>query len=76
MDMYFDELMCVATSADLEINTDTMHQYIASPTALKAMLHMLSDKLDIGSKSVYTDATKARVCFQNDVTIEHADTTT
>lgn len=28
LDMYFDQLICVATRAELEINKDTMHQYV------------------------------------------------
>ena len=44
------------------------------PAALNTMMHMLFDKLDRGSKSVYPDATKGRVHFQKDVTIVYADT--
>ena len=76
LDMYFDELMHVATSADLEIGTDTMHQCVASPAALKTMMRMLTTELDRGAKSMYSDATEARVRFQQDVTIEHTDTIT
>jgi len=39
-------------------------------------MHMLSDEADKGAILVYRDATKARVCFQQDVTIERADATT
>lgn len=74
--MYFDELMHVATSADLEISTDTMHQYVVGIAALNTMMHMLLDKLDRGVKLVYLDATKERVCFQKDVTKEYMDTIT
>lgn len=62
--MYFDELMHVSTSVDLEISADTMHQYIVSSAALKTMMHMLSDELDRGGKSVYPDVIEARVFFQ------------
>ena len=40
------------------------------------MMHMLSNDLDKGAKLVYQDATEARVCFQQDVTIEHVETIT
>jgi len=40
LDMYFDEFMRVATSADLETNADTMHQCVASLIALKTMMCM------------------------------------
>ena len=63
LDMYFDKLMCVATTADLQMSADTMHQYVVGLVALKTMLHMLSDELDRGAKSMYLDATKARVFF-------------
>lgn len=76
LDMYFDDLMCVATSANLEISANTMHQYVVGLDALKTMMHMLSDELDRCAKSVYLDATEARVRFQQDVTIKHIDTIT
>ena len=49
IDSYFDELMHIATSADLVINVDTMHQYVIGPTALKTMICILSDELDRGA---------------------------
>ena len=58
---YFDELMCIATSADLAISANTMHQYAISPVALKTMMHMLSYDLDRGPILVYPDAMEARV---------------
>jgi len=36
--MYFDELMHVATSADVDISVETMHQYAAHLAALKTMM--------------------------------------
>jgi len=74
MDMYFDELMGIATSTDLEIRVDTMHQYVFGLAAPKTMICMLSDELDKGAKSVYPDATEEIVRFQKDVTIEYTDT--
>jgi len=74
MDSYFDELMRIATSTDLAISADTMHQYVASIATLKTMMCMLSDELDRGSKVVYLYATKARVRLRKDVTIEYTDT--
>jgi len=71
--MYFDELMRITTNTQLEISADTMHQYVVGPATLKTMMHMLSDELDKGAKSVYPDATKARVRFQKDVTREYTD---
>ena len=44
--MYFDELMHVATNTYIEINTNTMHQYVVGPAALKTMMHMLLVELD------------------------------
>jgi len=37
---YFDELMCIANIADLEIRANTMHQYVFGPAALKTMMPM------------------------------------
>lgn len=71
--MYFDQLMHVATSTDLPVSADTMNQYVVGPTALKTIMCILFDKLDIGAKSVYLDVMEARVQFQKDVTIEHID---
>lgn len=76
LDMYFDELMRVATNTDSEISAHSMHQYVIAPVALKTLMCMLADKLDRGARSMYMDATEARVLFQQDVTIEHADTIT
>ena len=72
--MYFDKLMHMVTSTHLKINTDTMDQYVVGPTALKMMMHMLSDELDRGAISMYSDATEARVHFQKDVTFECVNT--
>jgi len=63
LDVYFDELMHVATRTDLEISTDTMHQYVVGLGALKTKMCMLSDELDSDARSVYPDAMKVRVCF-------------
>lgn len=51
-----------------------MHKYVTGPATLKTMMPMLVDVLDIGDRLVYPDATEARVCFQQDVTIDHTDT--
>ena len=68
--MYFDELIRITTSIGLE---DTMHQHVVGPTTFKTMMHMLSGELDKRTKPMYPDATEARVCFQQDVTIECTD---
>ena len=64
LNIYFDNLMCMVTSIHLEINTDTMHQYVVGWTTLKTMMCMLLDELDRGARSVYPDAMEARVFFQ------------
>lgn len=74
LDMYFHELMCIATSADMEISANTMHQYVVGPAALKNMMCMLSKELERGVKLVYLDSMEERVRFHKDVTIEHTDT--
>jgi len=66
--------MCIATSVDLAISVDIMHEYVAGPITLKAMMCMLSNELDREAKVVYLDVTKARVRFQKDVTTEYTDT--
>jgi len=66
--------MRIATSVDLVISADTMHQHVAGSVALKAMMHMLLDKLDRGARAVYPDATEARVHFQKYFTIEYTNT--
>lgn len=76
LNMYFDKLMHMVTNTHLEINTDTMHQYVTGPTMLKMMMCMPSNKLAREAISVYLDAMKARDCFQQDATIEHIDTIT
>jgi len=70
LNMYFDKLLHMVTSTHLKINTETMHQYVVGPTALKMMTHMLSDEFDRGAISVYPNVKEARVHFQQDVTIE------
>ena len=57
MNVYSDKFMRTTANTCLEISADTMHQYVASPTALKTMMCMLSKVLDRGAISVYTDAT-------------------
>ena len=74
LDTYFDELMCIATSANLAISADTMHQCVIVLAAFKTMMCMLLDKLDRGARAMYPDATEARVRFQKDVTVEFMDT--
>ena len=74
LDMYFDKLRRVATNVNLEIGAHTMHLYVVGLATLNTMKHMLADELDRGAISVYPDATEARVLFQQDVTIEHANT--
>lgn len=68
--------MCIATSIDLQMSIETMHKNVIGLVTLKKMMHMLSDELDKGAKSMYLDATKARVHFQKDVTTEYTDTIT
>jgi len=63
LESYFDELMRIATSADLAISADTMHQYVVGLVALKTMMRMLLDELDRGARAAYLDATEVRVHF-------------
>ena len=63
LDMYVEQLMRIATNADLQMRENTMHQYVSRLPALKTKMHMLYDELDRGAKSVYPDATEARVHF-------------
>lgn len=72
--MYFDDLMCIATSADLQMSGDTMENNVVGMTSINTIMHMLSDKLDRDAKSVHPDAMEVRVFFQNEVTTEYADT--
>ena len=74
--MCFYQLMRIATSADLQMSKDIIHQYVVGPATLKTMMCMLSSELDRGAISVYPDATEARVRFQQDVTIQRTDTIT
>lgn len=74
LDSYNDELTWIATNADLAIREDTMHQYVAGPSALKTVMHILSNELDRGANVVYPDATEERVHFQKDVTTKYVDT--
>ena len=68
--------MRIATNADLQMSTNTMHRHVASLATLKTMMHMLFDELDRGAKSVYLDVMEARVIFQRDVTTNYANTIT
>jgi len=61
--MYVDKLMCMVTNTHFEVSTDTMHQYVDGPTALKMMMRMLSNELDRGTISMYLDAMGASVDF-------------
>lgn len=63
LDMYFEQLMHIATSADFHMNVDTMHQYVAGPFVFKTMMRMLYDELDRGAKSVFLNVMEARVQF-------------
>lgn len=65
--------MHIATIADLVISADTMHQYVVGTDALKTIMCMLSNELDRGAKSVYSDATEARDFFQKYVSTEYMD---
>jgi len=72
--MYFEHVMHLATNAHLEINTDTMHQYVDGLAALKTMMHMLTNELDRDPKIVYLDAIEARVLFQKDISTDYTYT--
>ena len=74
--MHFEEFMFIATSTELAINANTRHHYFIGLSALKMMMCILSNESDREAKSVYLDAMEARVHFQHDVTIEHANTIT
>lgn len=58
------------------MSANTIHEYVASLGALKTMMCKLSDEFDRRAKLVYPYATEAIVLFQQDVTIEYADTIT
>jgi len=73
LDKYFEDLMCIATSEDLVISVDTMHQYVIGLATLKTLMHMLSHELDRGAKSAYPNAIEARVRFQKYSTTECMD---
>lgn len=64
----------MTTSADLQVNANNMQMYIVNLALLRTKLHMLQDKLDQGYISVYSEAMEARVCFQEDIIKEYADT--
>lgn len=55
--------MHITTSLDLPIKADTMQKYVASLTALKTMMRMISDELDRGDRAVNLDAMEERVRF-------------
>lgn len=74
LEMYFDQLMHIVTSGNLDMRTNTMHRYVVAPASLKTMMRMLSDELHRGVKSVYPDATETRVRFQKDFTTNYMDT--
>ena len=63
LDLYFDELMCTATSPNLPISADIMHKYVVGPVTLKKMMCMLLDELEKGAQAVYPDAMAAMVRF-------------
>ena len=56
-------MMRIATSANLVISADAMHQYVVGPVTLKKMMCMLSDELDRGDQAVYLNLMEARVRF-------------
>ncbi len=74
--MYFDELMRIATSPNLVISVDTMHQYVPGLTTLKTMMHMLLDELDKGARAVYLDFMEERVHFHKYVALEYTNNIT
>lgn len=74
LDSYSDELMCISTNPDFPINADIIHKYVVGSAALKTMMHMLLDELDVEAREVYLADMEARVKFQKDVTLEHMDT--
>jgi len=74
--MYFDKLICMVTIKHSEISTNTMHQYVARPTSLKTMMHIISDELDRRTIVVDPDATEARHHYEQDVNIKLTNTIT
>ena len=66
--------MLMATSTVFQVSADNLRMYIIGPALLKTKLHMLQDKLDWGSKSVYPEAMEPRVHFQKYINKEYADT--
>ena len=53
LDMYFDELVHVVTTTDLDISADTMHKYVVGSAELNAMMRMLEDELDEGAEPMH-----------------------
>lgn len=76
LDMYFKQLMSIATSADIQMSANTMHQYVSGLTTLKTMMHMLYNEFDRGAISVYLDEIEARFFFHKDVTTKYVETIT
>ena len=74
LELYFDELMCIATSLDLPNSENIMCKYVAGSATLKTVMRMLTDELERGAREMYPDAMEARFRFQTSVTTKHTDT--
>lgn len=74
IDVYFDQLMLMATNANFQFIADKMHMYISSLALLRTKLCMLQQELHKGSKLVYPEEMEARVCFQKFIIKEYMDT--
>jgi len=64
---YIEQLMCEATSDDLQLITENIQSYMSGPTTLRTMFYMLQDGLDIGFRTIYPEAIKERVSFGKDI---------
>lgn len=50
-----------------------MKKYIGGPIVVKAMLHILQDELDKGSKTINLEAMEARIHYQKDAIKKFGD---
>jgi len=74
VDKYIKQLMCIATSDELQISIKNMKRYIIVPTTLKTVFCILQDELDRGFRTIYLESMEARVCFDKDVIKQYKNT--
>ena len=76
IDEYMEQLNREATREDLELSAHNMQKYIGGHVTVNTMLHMLQNKLDTGSKTIYLDSMEARVCYQKNTIKQFGDVIT